>query len=194
MKIKSISETEISDRNQNPSELYTIDSSVIESINDLESCVMEVSSKTELQDVSSEEEKKDDIKNTTNYRTWETTYIAELFKNKGFIANEHWEKTININSRIAKYDNDYVICECLIDKENQVFEQRSFPRYLFDHIENLNLKPYVLLSIQSKIGSIRINVLKGDNLVDKKAFELKDEWDNLDGKDFNQPIDKPIQL
>ena len=113
---------------------------------------------------------------------------------KGFIANEHWEKTLNISSRIASFNNDYVLCECLIDKENKIFEQRSFPRYLFNHIENIKSNPYVLLSIQSKTGSTRIDVIKGNNLVDKKAFELKDEWENLDGKSFNQPLDKPIQL
>lgn len=145
-------------------------------------------------EASSEKEKHEDLKNATDISSVENSIIAELFKLKGFIGNEHWDKTLNISSRIASFNNDYVLCECLIDKENKIFEQRSFPRYLFNHIENIKHNPYVLLSIQSKIGSTRIDVIKGANLVDKKAFELNDEWEKLEGKEFNQPLDKPIQL
>jgi len=145
-------------------------------------------------EVSSTKEKQEDLKKANDVSTGENSIIVELIKMKGFIGNEHWEKTLNISSRIANFNNDYVVCECLIDKEKKIFEQRSFPRYLFNHIENIKSNPYVLLSIQSKTGSTRIDVIKGNNLVDKKAFELKDEWDNLDGKGFNQPLDKPIQL
>ncbi len=145
-------------------------------------------------DVNNEIGENLDLKNRTEFITDESSYISELFKMKGFIGNEHWEKTININSRISCFNNDYVICECLIDKENKIFEQRSFPRYLFNHIDNIKTKPYVLLSIQSKTGSTRIDVIKGTNLVDKQAFEFKDEWDALDAKNFNQSLDKPIQL
>jgi len=172
IKIKSVSETETS-KKENPLELYS----------------SELNS-----DVSAKKEKQEDLKRTTDFSAEENNYIAELFKMKGFIGNEHWERTININSRITRFNNDYVLCECLIDKEKKIFEQRSFPRYLFNHIENIKSNPYVLLSIQSKTGSTRIDVIKGANLVDKKAFELKDEWDKLDGKGFNQPLDKPIQL
>ncbi len=145
-------------------------------------------------ELTSKKEKQEDLKNTTNIRTEENYISAELFKMKGFISNEHWEKTININSKITRFNNDYVLCECLIDKERKIFEQRSFPRYLFNHIENIKSNPYVILSIQSKTGSTRINVIKGANIVDIKAFELNEEWEKLDGKDFNQPLDKPIQL
>jgi len=140
------------------------------------------------------QEEREDIKSTTNVSEVENQLITEIFKLKGFIVNEYWEKTININSRITKYNEDYIICECLVDKENRIFEQRSFPRYLFNHIENLKSNPYVVLSIQSKVGSTRINVLKGANIVDKKAFEIESEWEKLEGQDFNQPLEKPIQL
>src|ERR1035437_5215664 len=126
-------------------------------------------------DVSTKKEKQEDLKSITDFSARENSYFKELFKMKGFIGNEHWEKTLNISSRIASFNNDYGICACLIDNEKKIFRQRSFPRYLFNHIENIKSKPYVLLSIQSKTGSTRIDVIKGNNLVNKKAFELKDE-------------------
>jgi len=145
-------------------------------------------------EVTSKKEKQTNLKNTTDFSDSKNSIIAEYFKTKGFIGNECWEKTLNISSRIASFNNDYVLCECLIDKENKIFEKRSFPRYLFNHIEDIKNNPYVILSIQSKIGSTRIDVIKGANLVDKKLFDLKDEWAKFEGSDFNQPLDKPIQL
>jgi hypothetical protein len=142
------------------------------------------------------DQKKENIKNNTDFTSdeYNSNFINELFKTRGFIANEFWSTTINVNSKIIKTDNDFVICECLIDKENKIFEKRSFPRYLFNHIENVKTNPYVILSIKSKIGSTRIDVLNGSNLVDKNAFDLNDEWNKLEGYDFNQPLDKPISL
>ncbi|MFH0756353.1 MAG: hypothetical protein V2B15_03600 [Bacteroidota bacterium] len=121
-------------------------------------------------------------------------YMEELIKTRGFINNEGWEKTININSRILHRGDKKVICECLIDKENKRFERMSFPSNIFSHLDKSIKNPYVMLSISSKPGSTRIDVLKGDGLVDIEAFKLKDKWEKLEGDNFNQPHDKPIEL
>ena len=118
----------------------------------------------------------------------------QLIKARGFFVREPWDMELNIQSRVIQYSNTFVSCECLIDKENKVFEVRNFPRHLFDHISGLEQKPYVLVAIKSKVGSIRIDIADGSKLVDKKFFELNDEWDNLDDSDFNVTLDKPIRL
>lgn len=141
-------------------------------------------------------EKEDDIKIRTNVNNEESykLFIDELFKIRGFITNETWEKTINVDSKIISKDKNSVVCECLIDRTNNLFEKMIFPSHIFSHIENYKVNPYVILSIKSKTGSTRIDVIKGEGLVDKKAFELNEEWEKLDGKDFNQPLNQPLAL
>jgi len=150
----------------------------------------------EKEEFIQKDDKNANLKNSTNiiFDNNYKTFINELFKTKGFIAQENWEKTINVNSKIIQSNSDYIICECLIDREKRIFEKRSFPKHLFEHIENIKKKPFVVLSIKTKIGSTRIDVIKGEHLVDKKAFELNEEWEKIEGKDFNQPLDKPIEL
>lgn len=146
--------------------------------------------------LASEKEKKVDVRKSTDI-SLDDNYqqiIYELFKNRIFMAYENWDKTINVNSKIIQSSKDFVICECLVDKEHNIFEKMSFPRHLFNHIEDLKINPYVILTIQSKTGSTRIDVINGEKLVDKKVFELNEEWAELDDKDFNKPLDKPIRL
>jgi hypothetical protein len=154
------------------------------------------SSQPKEEHTSQKFEKNDDIKKSTKINSEESykLFIDELFKIRGFIANENWEKTINIDSKIIRKDKNFVICECLVDKTNNLFEKMSFPAHLFSHIDNYKTNPFVILSIKSKIGSTRIDVIKGEGSVDKKAFELNEEWEKLDGKDFNQPLNQPIKL
>jgi hypothetical protein len=148
------------------------------------------------EEIEDTEGKETDIKSSTKVTTDDSfkNFIDELFKTRIFIANENWEKTINVSSKIIQRDKNSVICECLIDKANLIFEKMSFPAHIFSHIDNYKTNPFVMLSIKSKVGSTRIDVIKGEGLVDKKAFELNEEWEKLDGEDFNQPLDKPLEL
>ncbi len=121
-------------------------------------------------------------------------FLNQLLNTRSFLSNEPWDKVQNIHSRVLKISKDMVTCECLIDKEKNIFENRNFPKYLFNHIEKLNNNPYIILTIKSKTGSTRIDILDGEKLVDKKRFELKDSWDDLEGSDFGVPLNSPIRL
>lgn len=145
---------------------------------------------------SKELKKIEDIKDSTDLGRDDSylKFMKELFSNRTFVTNENWDKTINVDSKIIYKDDNVVVCDCLVDKERNVFEKMSFPTNIFKHIVNISKSPYVILSIKSKTGSTRIDVVKGAELVDKKAFELREEWEKLDESDFNQPLDKPIKL
>jgi len=119
--------------------------------------------------------------------------LESIFTTKGsHLINETWEKTLNIQSRVMQLNKEFVTCECLIDKEQSIFENRVFPAYLFGHIKNLSVGSYALLSIKSKPGSTRIDVYDGAQLVEKKYFELKADWG--DATDFNIPLTWPLKL
>jgi hypothetical protein len=121
--------------------------------------------------------------------------LAPIFESRKFLINEHWDDpSINIPSRIIEIDQKTVVCECLIDEEKNIFETRKFPRLLFNNLKELKKHSYALISIKSKVGSMRIDVYEGKNLVDKRRFNLSDEWNQIDFSDLNNSLEGPIKL
>jgi hypothetical protein len=121
-------------------------------------------------------------------------YIQQLFSNRGFVLNENWKNTKNIESRILKADQNLVTCECVIDKENKIFETRVFPRELFGHIKKVTFGTLVMVVVKSKIGSSRIDIINGENMINKSTFDLVDDWESLKSSGLDNPLDAPIKL
>lgn len=84
-------------------------------------------------------------------------------------SHEEWDKDLFIQSKVVSFNSDFVECDCLMDKD--YLETMCFPRNVFDKIENLDSKPYLVLNIRSKSGSIRIDVKNDDKSIDKNIFE-----------------------
>lgn len=118
----------------------------------------------------------------------ESTIYTEEFYRKGFISGESWDKTINIHSRILQVSKEFVTCECIIDKEEKIFQTRTFPAFLFSHIESLQSKKPILVKIRSKAGSSRVDIYDGKKLVDLTLFDLKDNWDLLNDSNLDSPL------
>lgn len=112
------------------------------------------------------------------------------FKHQGFVGNEMWIKSFNIHARIAKVSKTKITCECVIDKENRLFESRTFPALLFEHLQNKEINHPIIVSIKTKPGSTRIDIRDGRNIVDPSIFELKDGWKEL----YNSGLDKPLSF
>lgn len=97
-----------------------------------------------------------------------------------------------MQGRVIGTKADVVICECLLDPEERIFETRSFPKLLFESIPNLSQKPYLYISIKMKPGTTRIDIADGSKRVDKKLFEANSQWDELLKDDISKPLTKPI--
>lgn len=107
-----------------------------------------------------------------------------------YIANEKWASSQNIQGKITSINSEEVSVDCLVDVENRDFQHRIFPRSLFENIESLNAETYVLLKIKSKPGAFRIDVILGNGIVDKKLFNLKENWDSLAKENLDQRLTK----
>jgi len=112
------------------------------------------------------------------------------FRHQGFISNEIWSKSFNLHARITKILKNRITCECVIDKENQLFETRSFPTLLFDHLPKKEINHPIIVSIKTRPGSTRIDIRDGRNIVDLSIFDLKAGWKEL----INSGLDKPLSL
>lgn len=105
-----------------------------------------------------------------------------IVKSTEVILNEKWSNIINLQALIVSIDKDLIQCECLIDKENKLFETRTFPLIIFNTMKNLHIGQPILISIKSKPGSIRIDVNDGKSFVDKSLFEANADLEKLEAK------------
>lgn len=112
------------------------------------------------------------------------------FRIQGFVSNEIWIKSFNLNARITKILKGRITCECVIDKENKLFETRSFPILLFNHLPKIEINHPIIISIKTRPGSTRIDIRDGHNIVDLSIFDLTDGWKEL----INSGLDKPLSF
>jgi hypothetical protein len=120
----------------------------------------------------------------------ETSLSNYNFSAQGFILNETWQNTSNIQARITKITKERITCECIIDKGNLIFETRSFPTMLFDHMPKKDINYPVVISLKTKPGSSRIDIRDGKNIVDLSVFDLEEGWKEL----INSGLDQPLSL
>lgn len=111
------------------------------------------------------------------------------FKRKGFLITEQWEKTEIISGKIISFDRNSVCCDCILDKENKVFETREFPIKLFQNIKEISENIPVIIKIKIKKGSIRFDVIDGNGIVDLELFSLKERWEKLRNSGLDEEIE-----
>ncbi|RIV42951.1 hypothetical protein [Flagellimonas pelagia] len=110
------------------------------------------------------------------------------FISGGFKVEESWTNKISYQAKVIEIGLDYVICECLVDKEGREFEVREFGKVLFKHLEGLKENTPVMLVYKERPGSMRFDVYNGEYLVDMKLFELNDLYAGLENSELTKPI------
>ena len=128
------------------------------------------------------------LPNLTSPQTKNEELPENILTKRLVVIKENWENVFNIPSRVASITKENIQCECLVDKESQVFETRSFPRVIFDDLIELKKNKTVLISIKSKKGSIRIDIIDGKGLVDESLFEIQDQWKRVKEQFKSQPF------
>lgn len=142
--------------------------------------------------ISDLEEKNDQIYPFEFFKEPSSADLFSTIAHKNLIFNESWDNIYNIHSRVIQITNS-ISCDCLIDKDERQFEIRNFPSSLFKHISNLNIGSFVIISIKTKIGTIKIDVYDGNKIVDKNIFKFSEQWEQ-DFSDFNEQLKAPIKL
>ncbi len=99
---------------------------------------------------------------------------------------EHWDKTIMISARVSQILDDAVHCECILSKEYEKVELRTFPKLLMSNINPLMVGAPLKIKISVKAGSTRTDIIDGKGLGIEEEFKLFDDWNEL-----NSYINKP---
>lgn len=113
----------------------------------------------------------------------ELVLAARLLSQNKVLSNERWDGPANILfSRIIKFNKENVWCECILDKEESITQIRKFNSSLFSHIQKKasNLFHYpIVIKINQKAGSIRIDIVDGSNMGIEKEFDSFVDWSEL---------------
>jgi len=104
------------------------------------------------------------------------------------------EKKNKILSKIISIRSKKILCDCLIDVKNRIFETRSFPKDLFR--ENIKLNDYIQINAKKtknpNSNSLCFEVcykIEFDLESQKQVFDLNDGWKDLKNSNLTKQIE-----
>lgn len=124
----------------------------------------------------------------TNYNEDASSLLDNLFRGKETLLVENWSKVESIQALITLVNEEEVHLDCLIDSENNIIENRAFPKVLFDHLINLSENKTIIIKTSYKAGTIKIDVYSGDGIVNKNTFISVNKWDSLVGQGLDNKL------
>jgi hypothetical protein len=124
-----------------------------------------------------ENESEKSVKEVSKEIIQDKSYDSILGKKIDALLNENWTDRNFLYVRIYHIDKNNVFCDCLLDKENKIFEKRQFSKILFENLNELKEGIYAVVNIYKKAGAMRIDVKDGRDIVNPQDFDLNDIWD-----------------
>lgn len=80
-----------------------------------------------------------------------------------------WKLVQNIPSQILSWDDEEILLECLIDRENHIYQERSFRRSVFEGYTFSETKKF-LIQVYERPGEMKLEVLGKEGLVSEEDF------------------------
>ena len=74
------------------------------------------------------------------------------------MENKFWSEEIELQASLLQIVEDEVDCEVIIDLENEIFEERVFPKSIFENLTLVELK-YFVISIKSCPGKMELEII-----------------------------------
>lgn len=147
-----------------------------------EMLLTEVATKPTLTHKSLEDKNSSDLTEWNLERVSSRNTTVDLFEgklgniNQGFenVQFQTWKMVANISSKVLHSDDNVVGLECLLDKEEKVFEEREFSRKLF---KGFSVEPGSLFKVclYERQNEERIEIKSGANgLVQSDEFPKTD--------------------
>jgi hypothetical protein len=103
----------------------------------------------------------------------ETLSSTPIGDSSHIVILDKWKNTENISARLLAAYDDVVLLECLVDRDNMIFEEREFKASLFDGY-NVNIGQMFFIRFFERKNEIRLEVHDDKRLTSKKDFPKKD--------------------
>lgn len=114
--------------------------------------------------------------------------VDRIFSQRGgLIINEKWENSYTLSGRIISTNEQFVICETILDNETKKTQVRTYPFKLFEHLPIIEKGRTVKIKINEKAGSFRYDIIDGSNMGIEKEFDEIDVWSQLEGYEMDNP-------
>ncbi|HVX28441.1 MAG TPA: hypothetical protein VHB70_18985 [Parafilimonas sp.] len=85
------------------------------------------------------------------------------------IIQEKWKTVETIASMLIEVNDESVVLQCLINEENNIFENRVFEKELVSHL-NLSKKIPIMIKIYKRPGEIKFKFIDGKGLFSLLSF------------------------
>lgn len=118
------------------------------------------------------------------------SFIKNFYRGKDVILNENWTQTETIQGKVIHFNEQEIFVDCLVDRENKIFQHRIFSKLLFENIVNLSANKPVIIKTRLKPGAVRVDVYSGDGIVNLELFELNENWDNLKNSGLDDKLNE----
>ncbi|MEK6782860.1 MAG: hypothetical protein AABY93_14260 [Bacteroidota bacterium] len=105
------------------------------------------------------------------------SYLHDSLISTLSILDQSWTNSFNYPARVSKIVADKVIVDCLIDKPNQIFEKRIFPKTVFT--SDVVAGSFFLIRIFEGKNEFRIKI-EDDRYVNRSDFEFTGYIDKLE--------------
>ena len=99
-----------------------------------------------------------------------------------------WKRVANISSKILYFDDKVVQIECLVDKENRIYEQRQFGSDFFEGLK-LEIGYIFKLCFYKRNNQQMVEVMYDSNLVASDDFSSTDFLDDVNDLITDRIID-----
>jgi hypothetical protein len=103
---------------------------------------------------------------------WSSFDISKYSLHEG-VTFPTWKIVANISSKLLYFDELIVCLECLIDKEQKIYEEREFQKSLFDGFQ-LDKGALFKICIYERKNQQMIEVKEGEKLVSSDDFPIID--------------------
>lgn len=99
--------------------------------------------------------------------------IETVIEETDTVIITEWKNVENISARLIEFYDDKVILECLVNKEERIYEEREFKTSLFDGYE-IKIGNLFLLKFLERQNEIKMQIHNDPGLTFKEDFPKLD--------------------
>jgi len=116
----------------------------------------------------------EEIKSSKSSNVEKITEIEELKQKTATAYRDNivlasWKNTDNFSARLIDFSEQHVIIECLVDKENGVYEERCFRSNIFENYE-LEIGKLFFLRFFERASEVKMQIHDDPDLTLKEDF------------------------
>lgn len=88
---------------------------------------------------------------------------------------ERWSHSTDIPSVILEHTDSHIVLDCLIDKDNMVYQQRKLERRQLEGVVPIQVGSLVLIKQRGRPGRVQHDFENGANIIPSRYFDYDED-------------------